>query len=201
MISPATLIPPDAYRRMTWRNGGGMTEEIAAAPGPSGFLWRLSIAEIGADGPFSAFPGVDRLIGVIAGEGIRLRFRDRPPATLRRLDRPLHFRGEAAPQCTLLDGPTRDVNLMFDRSSVSGDLAFLRGPATRHLAFDPGSAALVLALDGTITVTRPNGSVLPVPRGATAHLSPPGCVVRLADGAAAAVAAVAPVLVPASGAL
>ncbi|HEU4539125.1 MAG TPA: HutD family protein, partial [Polyangiaceae bacterium] len=66
----------DALPAQPWKNGGGTTREIAAMPpdaGTSGFAWRVSVAEIARPGPFSAFPGVDRQIVLLAGEGVRLR--------------------------------------------------------------------------------------------------------------------------------
>jgi len=42
---------------MTWKNGGGVTREIICQPlgaGMDDFDWRVSIAHIASDGPFSA---------------------------------------------------------------------------------------------------------------------------------------------------
>ncbi len=50
-----------------WKNGGGMTADVAASPpgaGMDGFDWRVSIARVEADGPFSVFPGVDRTMAL-----------------------------------------------------------------------------------------------------------------------------------------
>ena len=61
------------YQRMPWKNGGGTTTEIWKAASPAGeMLWRLSIADVASDGPFSEFPGIDRWIMVIAGKGMEL---------------------------------------------------------------------------------------------------------------------------------
>ncbi len=52
------------YRRMPWKNGSGETAEIAIWPDGvalDAFDWRISMARVAADGPFSAFAGVDRL--------------------------------------------------------------------------------------------------------------------------------------------
>ena len=70
------LRAPD-YHLMPWKNGGGSTTEIAIYPEASSvsgvpFLWRVSIAEVTVNGPFSSFPGYDRHIMVIEGEGMRL---------------------------------------------------------------------------------------------------------------------------------
>ncbi|MEP6882581.1 MAG: HutD family protein, partial [Dokdonella sp.] len=51
------------YQRNRWKNDGGWTTEIASEPladAASGFRWRVSIAEIETDGPFSQFTGVER---------------------------------------------------------------------------------------------------------------------------------------------
>jgi hypothetical protein len=61
-----------AYRRIAWDNGGGTTEEIARADDTRGLLWRLSLATVAAEGPFSLMPGVDRVLTVTAGPGFSL---------------------------------------------------------------------------------------------------------------------------------
>lgn len=95
-----------------WRNGGGRTRELFASPPGADWKLRISLADIAADGPFSAFPGVQRWFAVLSGAGVELHFADRT----RRLDRvspPLAFDGAAAPGCSLVAGPTRDLNLML----------------------------------------------------------------------------------------
>ena len=74
------------------------------------------MADIAADGPFSAFPGVERWFVVLSGTGVSLAFPggDR---VIRAGDPPLRFDGGAAPGCRLLEGPTRDLNLMLRDSS------------------------------------------------------------------------------------
>ncbi len=60
---------------MPWKNGGGETVEIAVFPEGAGFKdfgWRISLASVASDGPFSAFPGIDRTLTVIDGVGIDL---------------------------------------------------------------------------------------------------------------------------------
>jgi environmental stress-induced protein Ves len=117
-VSPWQLIPAESFRAMPWRNGGGTTWEIArgrlAVGGGGEWHWRFSLAEIAADGPFSTFPHVDRVLTVVAGAGIALTIDGAEP---RRLDLGdcIQFRGEAAIDCRLVAGPTRDLNLMVDR--------------------------------------------------------------------------------------
>ncbi|MEY2952981.1 MAG: hypothetical protein RLZZ401_1068 [Pseudomonadota bacterium] len=100
-----------------WKNGGGTTRELLTWPAASGPLagadWRLriSVACIAHDGPFSRFPGVQRWFAVLDGGGVELAL---GPARLTLMpgDAPLAFHGHSAPQCTLRDGPTQDLNLM-----------------------------------------------------------------------------------------
>lgn len=101
-----------------WRNGGGVTRELLAWPPGSGADWlvRVSVADIDRDGPFSPFPGVQRCFAVLEGAGVVLDFAglEQPMTTL---SAPLNFNGAAAPACRLVDGPTRDLNLMGQHSA------------------------------------------------------------------------------------
>lgn len=94
-----------------WRNGGGLTRELLAWPSPQAWCCRLSVADIGSDGPFSAFPGVVRHFVVLDGDGVALDFAGRK-VEQRPGDAPLVFDGATAPGCRLLGGPVRDLNLM-----------------------------------------------------------------------------------------
>jgi hypothetical protein len=96
-----------------WKNGGGVTRELLRLPADGGDDWtlRISVADIAADGPFSPFPGVTRWFAVLEGAGVRLAFPERT-LDVRRGDAPLRFDGADGPGCTLLDGATRDLNVM-----------------------------------------------------------------------------------------
>ena len=110
------------YRRMRWKNGAGWTSEILRVPDRDDWDWRLSIAEIDADAPFSAFPGVDRELVLLDGNGLRLRFADGTVHPLLPPHGRLRFAGEHAAHGELLDGPTRDFNLMWKRDAVDARL-------------------------------------------------------------------------------
>jgi environmental stress-induced protein Ves len=99
-----------------WRNGGGRTRELLAWPTAEDWLVRVSVAEIEADGPFSAFDGIERCFAVLEGAGLRLAL---PQGEVRLAvgDAAIGFAGEAAPMCRLIDGPTRDLNLMARRQA------------------------------------------------------------------------------------
>jgi environmental stress-induced protein Ves len=123
-MATTTLLKAADYRRMRWKNDGGWTTEIERDPADcaSDFRWRISIAEIERDGPFSPFPGVDRELRLLAGNGIALDNGDAP--TLRLVERFQHarFDGEARVDCRLVAGPTRDFNVMTRRGSTHATL-------------------------------------------------------------------------------
>ncbi len=100
-----------------WKNGQGVTWEIAIDPPGAGlgrFRWRVSRARIEADGPFSLFPGCERWIVCADGKGFALAFEDGailpvPPARL------VAFPGDRPVTCRLVDGPCTDVNVIARR--------------------------------------------------------------------------------------
>ena len=123
-----------------WKNGGGSTREIACWPPGSGlayFEWRLSIATIAASGPFSVFPGIDRTIMLLAGDGVQLRAADHAiEHRLSTLHRPFAFSGDVPIDCTLLGGASSDFNVMARRGRWHAKLQVLESaaalPSARH---------------------------------------------------------------------
>jgi environmental stress-induced protein Ves len=114
-----------------WKNGGGTTREIAAFPPGAGlddFGWRLSVAEVERDGPFSVFSGVDRTIVLLDGAGMRLRDRNTGGEHVLTVPGVPHgFAGEAAIQARLIGGATSDFNAMVRRGQWSARVDSLRG--------------------------------------------------------------------------
>jgi environmental stress-induced protein Ves len=106
------LIALAATPPQPWRNGGGVTRELLARPAGGEWQVRISVAEIEADGPFSPFPGVERWFAVLQGGGVLLTVAG-VEHRCRAGDPPLSFSGEAAVDCGLLGGPSRDLNLML----------------------------------------------------------------------------------------
>lgn len=131
------VVPANEYRRVRWKNGLGWTREIVrghahpaqepAHPNADfaksdGWDWRLSIAEIEQDAAFSAFPGIERELVLLRGNGLRLRFDDGEVRELHPPHERLRFAGERALTGELLDGPTHDFNLMWRRDALSAEL-------------------------------------------------------------------------------
>jgi len=128
------------YRRMRWKNGGGWTTELAVWPDPPGsrFDWRISIAEIASDGPFSTFPEYDRQIALLDGIGMELRFEDAETVRLEQRLRFLHFAGERNVFGRLLSGPVRDFNVIARRDAIGVEV--LHRPLVGPMVFLPESA-------------------------------------------------------------
>ena len=163
------LLSPADYRRMPWKNGAGRTTEIASHPARAAldaFDWRVSVADVVSDGPFSPFAGIDRTIVMIAGAGMRLDG-DGHAALLRAPYEPYTFNGDDAIRCTLLDGPVRDFNLMLRRGRATGGVAIVRGSGARiaparfrlcyaasgaYEALFPGHPPLVVAGDHALLI-------------------------------------------------
>lgn len=113
------------HRSMPWKNGGGTTTEIAVAPDGAGlddFDWRVSMARVGTDGPFSSFPDVDRTLTVLSGEGITLDVEGRMPLELFSTSDPATFPADVATSCRLLGGPVTDLNVMVRRGRFTADV-------------------------------------------------------------------------------
>ncbi|CAN7230292.1 HutD/Ves family protein [Caulobacter sp. LjRoot300] len=111
-----------------WKNGGGVTREVAAWPPGAGldaFDWRVSLADVAADGPFSTFPGVDRILTVIAGDGLVLEIDGQGVRLEPRA--PLAFPGKAAVAARLPAGPVRDLNVMVRRGAWTATVQPWRG--------------------------------------------------------------------------
>ncbi|MFD9405916.1 HutD family protein [Streptomyces sp. NPDC059989] len=156
-----------------WKNGGGVTREIAVFPEGAGmddFVWRASLAEVAADGPFSAFPEIDRTLTLAEGAGMDLTV-----GGVRRLvdERfaPQDFPGDEPTDCRLLSGPVVNFNVMHRRGAAEVATAVVRGRLSRAVVSD--ETLLVLALEGAATVR--------VGRGPALALAPYDAVLVMGD--------------------
>ena len=132
---------------MPWKNGKGETAEIAVFPEGAGlndFNWRLSMATVEESGPFSSFPGVDRVLAVVEGEGLRL-YIEGDIETVTPISDAVSFPGDATVASDLLGGPITDLNLMTRRGICHGRIDRVRGPQHMEIEAD-GLATLVVAL-------------------------------------------------------
>ena len=121
---PITLrvLRPADYKRMPWKNGGGMATELAVYPSGDAYDWRISIADIESNGPFSTFEGYDRYIALLEGLGMELRFDDGEPVRLERRLQFVKFAGEQRTDGVLVSGKVRDFNVIYKRDAVRVDV-------------------------------------------------------------------------------
>ena len=153
------LIPAHEYRRERWRNGFGWTREILRSPhAGDGWDWRMSIAEIEQDGPFSTFPGVERELVLLHGPGLRLRFDDDEVHEIEPPHGRLRFAGERIALGELIDGPTHDFNLMWRRDRINADLWHRPLVGSMVLFVEPGERWAMHVLSGHAHAHASDGS-------------------------------------------
>ena len=125
------LLDPNDYHTAPWRNGGGVTHEIVRRDGPDGLIWRLSMAEVTTDGPFSFFNNLTRVLTVIDGAGLELISPDGEIMALPY--QPVRFSGDLTISSQRIDGAVRDLNLIFDPAKINGSVTLLTGPGQNNL--------------------------------------------------------------------
>lgn len=166
MFDAATCAP------VPWKNGGGVTRPLAA-----GVHWRLSLADITQDGGFSTFPGLQRILTIVEGQGIHLRG-DAADLTARPFT-PLPFEGDLSLQCTLIDGPSRAFNLMFDPKGLQ---AWVRVLEPGEINADTDGILFVVhgqvEIEGGVALTSGQGDNLP--SGTRAQVQPETCALWVA---------------------
>ncbi len=162
------ILSPASYRTMPWKNGLGITHEIAAQRSDedlaSGrFSFRLSLAEVSASAPFSSFPGCDRVIVLLSGDGMLL---DSGVYGQHRLDQPLvpyPFSGDWSTDCRLLGGPCRDFNVMVDRRRAQATVQVIKLSSQPQAFSAAGSPLLLFVADGDLHVDAGAGRSAYVP--------------------------------------
>jgi environmental stress-induced protein Ves len=131
------LRAPD-YRSMPWKNGAGTTIEIAVFPAHASmenFIWRVSRAQVVADGGFSHFADIDRSLALLEGEGMRIQIGAHQLQVDQR-NNIVSFAGDVPLHAELLNGAISDFNLMSRRSFCQHKLTHWIGAANRQLADD-----------------------------------------------------------------
>lgn len=176
-----SIVRGDEIAVTPWKNGMGRTRELAIHPigaDLSDFAWRVSVAEVDSAAPFSAFPGVDRQIALLAGAGFVMRFADGGEHRLDEACVPFAFAGEAEVDVALLGGATRDFNLMLRRGVAEGRIETWRA-GTHVLA----GVALVYAVRAEILTPEGRlqaGDVWHVPPSTQGMLTLEGDAIALA---------------------
>lgn len=160
------IVAADAYRRVRWKNGLGWTSEIAqgrlCAPAPDGedaslmadgeWDWRLSIAEIDTDAPFSSFSGMDRTLVLIEGAGLRLEFDDGGCIALDAWMPRADFAGERGVIGRLPTSPVRVLNLMTRRGRLESHVETIAVRPDAPVIRGSEYVTAILAMSGNLSV-------------------------------------------------
>lgn len=160
-MSALRVIGPSDYRRVKWKNGGGVTQDVLLLPDGAtheDFDIRISLAPIVEEGPFSSFPGIDRHITRLSPTPLALAFAN-GTKELARLE-PLYFDSVLQPRSVLAEGPAWVINVMTRRGRWHAQVM----PATAGhgplLAAPEGGLVVLHAVTGTWQIGDAAGSVL-----------------------------------------
>jgi hypothetical protein len=183
-MSTIRHLRPSDYRVMPWKNGLGTTTELAVDPPGAAldaFTWRVSIADLTVSGPFSSFPGYDRILVQLEGEPMTLSHEGRGDHRLSLLV-PHRFAGELATHATLPSAPARDFNVMVRRDRASADLAVSSyAPGHGVLGGRVGDETrMVFLARGSMSAATEDGA-LEIAAGEML-LAPPGAEIALVAG-------------------
>ena len=130
---------------MPWANGRGTSYEIASDRNEAGeWEWRLAMAPVHEDVPFSRIECVDRSLAVVEGAGMLLSV-DRKKLQCLPMQ-VARFRGDAITEATLTDGPIMDINLMVRRKEADGEMAIVSSAGLLN------GASIVVAIGGSAQV-------------------------------------------------
>ena len=138
-----------------WRNGGGVTRDIVQFPAEAGdetFVWRASVATIGAAGPFSAWPGLDRTLMLLSGQLV-IAIDGAAERCLGRGDAAIAFAGEAAVAARPIGGECTVFNIMVRRGRAKARLE--RWTAAR----DTDANQVLLVAEVATTIRFPDRSI------------------------------------------
>lgn len=138
---------------MSWKNGAGLTREIARKDDGDGLLWRLSLATVAQSGPFSLFPELDRIIVLLEGDPMTLEFEDGESLALIpgmpwrfSCDRPLHAQLSSSRQC-------RDLNLLFRKDDIDARAESISFSGSMKLGWTGVAVAICFTVSGSVRVS------------------------------------------------
>lgn len=169
------------YPSRPWKNGGGTTRDILVSPPGASledFDWRLSLAQVDRDGPFSRFDNVDRTLVLLSG-AMTLQEPDRRIELVR--GEPVAFPGERTIEASVSGGSTLDFNVMTRRGRARHDVtnSLFGHPVRMNVAFR--TAIVVFALEPGLAI---DNEMLDVHD--TALIAEQGAVISASTGRAAA---------------
>jgi environmental stress-induced protein Ves len=143
-------------REVPWKNGRGVTRELAIWPEDASFErgtfeWRISTSAVDEDAPFSKFAGFERLLVVTRGDGVLLEHGDEAPRARVRPLEPYRFSGEWPTTCALVRGPIADFNVIWSASTWRAEVDASRLGRRRRLETIGPGHALAHVVAGGVT--------------------------------------------------
>ncbi len=154
MTSPR-IIPRTSFREGRWRNGQGVSWDIASAGAEPEFTWRFALARIDGDVPFSHYPGIDRIFTLVEGGGLDLEVSGIGTLGVTERFVPTFFPGDADCACRLHHGPCTALNLFLQRSRCKAEVIIHQ--SADEIAVGHDGASLLFVLQGSVLL--PNGSL------------------------------------------
>ena len=139
-----------------WKNGGGITREIAAHRDGAKLIWRLSMADVASDGPFSRFDGLMRVLTVIDGHGMELI----APGETMQADygKPVWFSGGLDIVSKLKHGPLRDLNLIFDPQACGAAVDARLNVKALQVSAGPSQISVLHVMKGEVALPSYDGA-------------------------------------------
>lgn len=135
------------YKVMKWKNGRGETSEIARLPEADPFIWRLSMAPVIENGPWSLFPGYDRYLTLVEGKGLKLNDK------VINFGEVIKFSGDENISAELIDGKIIDLNLIVRRSEVQVKYEVIQLSKKSYSFSKKGKVVFIFCLLGELNIS------------------------------------------------
>ncbi|MEX3313595.1 HutD family protein [Sulfitobacter sp. PS-8MA] len=132
------IILPHAFTSSRWKNGGGVVHEIIRDNVNDPWQWRISLADVTSDGPFSLFEGMTRILTVVDGNGLNLLTPECELAARR--FQPVEFAGDIPVESRMVSGGVRNLNVIYSPAKMIASVVVLAGP--KVIPAGPGQTGL-----------------------------------------------------------
>ena len=167
-----TILSPETFKTIPWKNGLGHTTELAINSGGNldKFDWRLSIASVVNDGDFSNFPGYQRHLVLIEGEGLILDHHNGDVNELANLLDVAHFDGGSKTCGRLVNGAIKDFNIMTNKQSFTAEVNCHVEQHSADISFFSDKLIFAYSLTNEMNIEHGSKPTISVPAGHLAQL-------------------------------
>ena len=167
-----TILSPETFKTIPWKNGLGHTTELAINSGGNldNFNCRLSIASVVNDGDFSNFSGYQRNLVLIEGEGLILDHRNGDIDELTNLLDIAHFDGGSKTHGSLVNGGIKDFNIMTKQNSFTAEVNCYVKQHSANFALITNKLIFAYSLTNEMHIGHSSKPIASVPVGHLAQL-------------------------------